>query len=719
MKTKITFFLLMLSLALDAIARPQVALVLSGGGARGFSHIGVIEVLEEHNIPVDMIVGTSMGAVMGGLYASGIPLTIIKRESQTQKWNELIENSNQRKYKYYRRKKDEEIFIIKRTFGFKDGTVALPYGIFQGQPLYQFFNRLILPTTNQHDFDKLPIRYRAIATDLVTGKPMILDKGDLPRSMLASMAVPGVFTPIAIDHHLLVDGGIGANLPIEVAKQMGADIIIAVNVTTPLFTKNQIVSVTSVAQQLTSFLTDNNVAKSKLALRPQDILITPELDDIKTADFYKIDLAIQRGRQAALEALDERKLPSKKPQIFFFTKENLNIKEVNINTNYPLNKETLNYYLDLKNQSLSQEMLSEKISYLYGLDIFENIFYSLDLNDHQHLNIEPLVDRWGPTYLQGSFVTATDFSGDSSFTVTLGTTRLLLNDLMGEWRILGRFGEQTGIFTELYQPFTPDLKWFINPSLSYQRLSSDVFINRQRLATYLVNETELKLSIGRIISNWGEMRIGIANQSGGLKNIIGSPLIDENHFHHDEAFFAMSFDTLDNIYFPRTGAKGAFSFRTYNNIFHPSTQFNQVNTQFLLALSHEKHAASTIVSYHKTLHGAPGYENQFFLGGPFQLSGFLSHTLAGNNSFLAELIYYYRAKELGINPELSIPVYLGASLEGGKVWGDIINSTSSMPTIGAGSLFAGSDTTIGPLYLVFGLTTTGNKAVHLMINRLF
>lgn len=712
------FFLLIALASINIQARPQVALVLSGGGARGFAHIGVIEALEAHHVPIDIIIGTSMGSVIGGLYASGIPIQTIKEQCLAQKWSELIENSHHRKYKYYRRKKDDEIFIIKRTFGYSDGEITLPYGIFQGQPLYQFFNTFVLSTAHSGDFDQMPIRYRAIATDLITGKAVVLEKGDLSRCMLASMAVPGVFTPIAIDGHLLVDGGVGANLPIEIAKKMGADIVIAVDVTTPLYTQNQIVSVTSVAQQLTTILTANNVEKSKEALRAQDILIVPELADIQTPDFHKIHLSIERGKQATATSLQEHTFPQVPREIVNFEKKTIEINQVNINANHHLNKKTLAYYLDIQNQKLSQEDLAQRMDYLYGLDIFENIFYSLDEKDNHILNVEPLVDRWGPTYLQGSLMATTDLSGNSSYTVTLGTTRLLLNNLMGEWRALAKLGEQTGLFVELFQPFTANLKWFVNPSLSYERVPLPFFQNRQHIATLLKNEFDAEIAAGRILGNWGEAKVGIANEVGSFRNIIGPEPIPEEHFHLDKIFLALNVDTLDNNYFPRSGVKGRASYTTFNHFFHPGLQFDQLSLKMLMAFAKDRHAASLSANYNQTTSGSPGLENKFFLGGPFQLSGFLHQTLFGDNAFLANIIYYYRAKEFGLNPELSIPIYVGASLETGKVWQEI-NYDNSLDLLGGGSLFLGSDTPIGPLYLVFGATTTGNKAIHLMVNRVF
>ena len=224
----------------SAERRPTIGLVLSGGGARGGAHLGVLRALEELNVPVDVIAGTSIGAIIGGLYASGMSVDEIEHVIETIDWDAAFLGDTPRELMSFRRKRDDDLFLVEQKPGLNDGQLTLPLGIVQGQVIDLILIEQTLPVAHIRDFDELPIPFRAVSTDITTGEAVVLGSGNLAEAIRASMSVPAVLAPIDIDGRLLVDGGIAMNLPIEVARQMGAEVIIAVDISAPLFRREQL-----------------------------------------------------------------------------------------------------------------------------------------------------------------------------------------------------------------------------------------------------------------------------------------------------------------------------------------------------------------------------------------------------------------------------------------------------------------------------------------------
>ena len=279
--------------------RPKIGLVLGGGGAKGASHVGVLKVIEELRIPIDMVAGTSMGAIVAGLYASGLSPDEIGREMREMPWDDIFDDEPPRPDRPFRRKQDDEDYLVKRKPGVRDGKIKLPLGVIQGQKFALALNRLTLPVADVTDFDDLPVPFRAVASDIETGEKVVLGEGNLARSIHASMAVPGAFGPVEIDGRLLVDGGISDNLPIDVARDMGADVVIVVDLSEGLKTAEEITSVLSMLGQLSALLTVRNVQEQLATLRPADVYIKPDLRDVKSTSFDKVAEAIGYGEEAA------------------------------------------------------------------------------------------------------------------------------------------------------------------------------------------------------------------------------------------------------------------------------------------------------------------------------------------------------------------------------------------------------------------------------------
>src|SRR5271168_868973 len=290
--------------AADSPVRPRICLVLSGGGARGMAHIGVLKVLEDLQIPIDCIAGTSMGAIVGGLYASGMTAKQIDTTMRSLDWQEAFRDAPPRRDLAFRRKQDDRNFLVRLPLGLKHAKLLLPKGLIQGQKLQETLRQLTLPFSNSTEFDLLPTPFRAVATDLETGKAVPMDRGDLAIAMRASMSAPGVFAPVELDGRLLVDGGLAENLPISVAREMHADILIVSDVSFPLQTRAGLDSALSISNQMLAILVRKDSDRQRANLGSRDVLIEPNLGQAAVTDFTAPNNVIARGEEAGRGARD-------------------------------------------------------------------------------------------------------------------------------------------------------------------------------------------------------------------------------------------------------------------------------------------------------------------------------------------------------------------------------------------------------------------------------
>jgi NTE family protein len=234
--------------------RPTIALVLSGGGARGASHIGILQVFEELRIPIDYVTGNSMGAIVGGFYAAGYSPDQLEEELTSIDWIDIFRDLPARQYLPFRRKQDTRDFRVGMRLSFDRKGFHFPTALVQAQKLDLMLQRLGMPVWDVRNFDDLPLPFRSVATDIETGEAVILGEGSLHRAIQASMAVPGAFAPVDMGDLLLVDGMVSNNIPIDAALAFEPDIVIAVDIGTPPLTRENIQSVFSVSLQMLSLL---------------------------------------------------------------------------------------------------------------------------------------------------------------------------------------------------------------------------------------------------------------------------------------------------------------------------------------------------------------------------------------------------------------------------------------------------------------------------------
>ena len=693
-------------------AAPKTALVLSGGGAKGGAHIGVLKVLEQHNIDIDMVVGTSMGAVVGGLYASGYNAAQIESILTNADWGEILLNNIDSKVQYYRRKRDDDIFLIRETLGIGPNGLLFPRSAVQGHKLYQAFKKYTIIKDPVGHFDCLPIPFRAVATSLISGETVVLDSGDLALAMYSSMAVPGLLSPIEMNGRLLVDGGMVSNIPIEIAKKMGAERVIVVDVTAPMLKNEEITSVGAVLDQVTNLQVKANMQASLELLNENDIYIRPGIDDIFVADYDKLDDAIKPGIDAAESVFGQIEGYEQNGEI---TEQKVFIRSIRLNNNTCLHDKTYLHYLPKAPTWISPQDLDDMISTLYGLELFEKIVFRLEGDT---LVVEPILRSWGPNYLQGAFLLNADFDGNSAFTFAAGISKTLINSYAGEYRLIGSLGQRTSVFTEWYQPFTHDLQWYGSVQAGYLREMGSLYINNDEINRFLVSEVVGSVAVGRNIGHKGRIQASYIRLGGSNRLQTGVSVLPESNFDQGLISLRAEWDQLENPFFPRSGTYGVINYEWYRSGLGGDTNFEQLETQYLYAKSFDAHHLLFNASYSTTTSERSSFNAEFNLGGLFRLSGLAANQLRGQEAALFDVIYYYHLSDISFIPNYPFPIYVGSSIEMGNTWEDKA-SLFKHSFRKAGSLFIGLDTIIGPFYLGYGFSENGKRAAHLFMGRPF
>ena len=695
--------------------RPKIGLALSGGGARGAAHVGVLKVLEELRIPVDYIAGTSMGAVIGGLYASGMNSAEIEHQLNTIDWTTVFDDKPARPERSQRRKNDDRLYLVDGKIGINDAGLNLPKSAVEGQRFNLILKSLTLPVTNVTNFDDLPIPFRAVAMDITTGDEVVLGEGDLATAMHASMAIPAIFSPIKLDGKILVDGGAANNLPISVVRDMGADIVIAIDISTPLLEQEDLDRPLAVIAQLTGLLTRRNVEDQLQTLTDDDVLIIPTLEEVGSMSFDRVAEAIQQGEQAAIKQhsqLSTLSLDSKQYQSYEATQKRSawqqpTVEFLRINNNSRLSDEVIQSHLAIKvGEPLDIKNIEQGVDTVYGLDIFESVRYDLITEEGKTgVMVSAKEKSWGTDSLQTGLELASDTDGDSSFNLAIAYTQQPLNSLNGEWRTALQMGERPGIITEIYQPLDPASRYFFHSGLSW--LKSDIRIfegdgSGQAEAEYDVERWTLSLSVGRNIAKWGEIRFGVRRFTGEADLDIGGSGFDDFNFDDGYFFARAQMDTVDNLNFPRSGYFNSIEWKSAKDYLGADEEYEQVDLKLSGANSWGDNTLITSISYGSTVSGDTAITNRFELGGFLNLSGYKVGELSGQHYGLLSLAYQRR-----IYQSKFFPTYAGAAFQMGNTWEDK-DDIQFGDMVSSGTLFVGTDTPIGPLYLGYGVAEGNN-----------
>lgn len=709
--------------------RPKIGLVLSGGGARGAAHVGILKVLEENHIPVDMIAGTSFGAIVGGLYATGYSADELEKILNNIDWQQTLSSSAPRTLKSFRRKKDDNGFQIKLKISFDDGELKLPSGLITPNNLRLTLGDLVSHNNALTNFDNLTIPFRAVATDLETGEAVILDRGDLASSMIASMAVPALFPPVERNGKLLVDGGIANNIPIDIVREMGADIIIAVDISEDLMTKEDINSFADVIDQLT-MLQSKKIADAQIdTLNERDVFIKPDLKGISFVDFENAINAVPRGQDAALSHLVKLKKLSLNQEAWqqYSSSHGKIIQEqpiidfIKITNDTKLSDEVIKSYISLKpGQKLNQSQLINDLTKIYGLELFEKVDYRIiDENGQTGLNIQTTQKEYNEDYIRFGLALQESFEGDNGFQLSASFTNLVINKQGGELQAIMKVGEEFGLFTEIYQPLDYNGRFYVYANAlgrRYNRNLSDDSDSRRIILRSRVSEAKFQIGTGINFDNWGTGRIGIERLFGNARDRNAFP---SNPIPFDRTIFTSSFmvDTLDNISFPLYGTLLDVKYENNSTIFKGDDKIDKFQVSGYTPFTWGDNTLGFKYKFLTSFNGIPRETDSFHLGGFLQLSAFAPGQVAGYHGGSLAAVYYHKIIDGAVSLG-DAPIYIGATIETGNVW-NRRSDISFNDLKWSSSLFIGADTVIGPIYLGGGIGDGGQASAFLYVGQLF
>jgi NTE family protein len=701
---------------------PRIGLALSGGGARGIAHIGVLKVLEELRIPIHCVTGTSMGSIVGGTFAAGLTPMQLQDAVLKADWNEIFRDQPPRDEIAVRRKIDDYKTLFKPEFGVKDGGLALPKGVIAGVSIESFFRVLTTPAYDIEDFRKLPIPFRAMATDIETGQSVVLDHGSIAQAMRASMSVPGALAPIEIDGKLLVDGGIANNLPINEARKLCGDVIIAVNISTPPLKRSEITSALSVAGQLVNFLGMQTVDEQLKSMTSRDVLISPDLGDISATKFDRSADAIRIGEDATRALADSLKRYSLPPEQYAALRSKQvavakplgTVDEIRFTGLERTNPEVLRALVETKpGEQLSEDKLGHDLRRVYGRDDFESIGYRIGGDTGPRaLIIEPREKSWGPDYLRFGLGLASDLQGDNQFNALVEYRKTWINRLGAEWTTQLQIGQNTYLSTEFYQPVEASGRWFVAPFGQIGQQTRSVFAGNDKVADYLVKTAQVGLLGGAVLGTWGQLGLGPVWTHVNASVDTGSaalPSVSENTAGIRARMFV---DQTDHAWFPRDGFGGTASAYAALTAFGSAQSYQRLDGAFRIAHSWGAHTIQAGISGGTDLGSdMPAYES-FTLGGPLRLSGYRINQFAGRQFAFGRLMYYNRIFPL---PDLlGSGVYAGASAEVGRM-SNRFDGLPSPGTLWSGSLFVGADTFVGPAFIGVGAAPAGNWSLYMLL----
>jgi len=721
-------------------ARPKIGLALGGGGAKGAAHIGVLKILEQHNIPVDYIAGTSIGSIVGGMYATGLNADEVETLMFNTPWEQGYSDSIPREKLPWRIKQQNDQFNIPLEMGIEDAKLKMPSGLLQGQKAMELLRGVLGVHPNFDSFDELAIPYRAVATDLASYRMVVLDKGNLIAAMQASSSVPGALAPAEMGSLLLVDGGITQNLPVDVVRSMGADIVIAVDIGSDLLKKEDLNSTIAVISQLSSFLTNENTVEQKKLLTEQDYLLSPDIEGLSTTDWSLLELGLARGEAAANSQLERLALLSlddasyqeyllergKRRELLLVRSEKA-VTEIRLSSKSNVAGALILEKLQLNTgTTIDASELNAAVDRVYSIDEFQRVnAYTLLEHGEKILHVEAENKSWGPNFLKFGIGWEDNFDNQSDLNFDVAYIMRDLTDYGGEWRSQLELGAQKKFDTEFYLPLDEQRNFYSTSRYLYRSFEWDFFLKNTPSIPIEQSFSSISQGIGYNYTQQGFTEVGLTGEIGEFNNEYY--LVKQLNYSSYGGYFKFGFDTLDSISFPTKGTylKVDTFLRKEKIKDHavlgesggPITSlFLDVNWKS--ALNFGNHSIVAKASYAETVTES-GDESVYFsqLGGFLNLSGYSRGALTGSKKVFTAGIYQFDLGKSFLELE-NLPLYLGISLETGNVWqeGDALEESD---LILSSAIFLGLESMLGPVALGYGRANTDSQAFYFYLGKNF
>lgn len=731
----LAFFLLLSHLCLaqtstaapqdEAKPRPRIGLALSGGGALGLTEIGILQWMQENHIPVDRIAGTSMGSIIGAMYATGMSPDDIKAFTEKVNWDQVLAPGPVYSQLSYRRKQDARDFLVEAPLGLKHG-LSGPNGYNSGQGVGLLFDQIAFPESGLPSFDDLPIPFRCVATDMQSGDAVILHDGSLSQAIRASMAIPGLYTPVEIKGHVLADGGMVQNIPVETVRAMNSDVVIAVELRLPPVDVGELNSLAGVLSRAIDVMITQN---EKRSLAQADAKISVDMKGFFITDYSRVDELIQLGYKTASaqgEALlkysiqdpaewqrylDERAARKKQPI--------RKVDDIEVTGASPdINKRIAKQLSKDTHGPLNLRTLDTQLTRIAGQGEFDNLGYEgFVQNGVPTLRVTAREKTYGPPFVD--LAVNVDGSGVAAFDFSAGA-RVTFMDVAhrgGEWRNDLLFGSSNLAATEFYQPIAQS-RFFIAPYSFASKYARNSFTGLTRVAVFGDERAGGGLDFGYDSGRRSEFRLGYEIFEGKLSPLIGATGLPIVHGSTGLVRARYVWDGQDSPSVPSRGTRIVASLARVlqsPGLLHPLDQLD-VQTSTFIPIG-GKTSLFTDIAGGTSFRGQAGPFQVFTLGGPFRLGAYLPDEFFGNHYAYASLGF---RRELYRLPQLvGKRIYWGGWYEAGSAFGTTAGEPGPFVVRGTFNLGVIADTIVGPIAIAGSVSPTGQSRVNFSIGRLF
>jgi NTE family protein len=713
--------------AAAAEARPRVGLVLGGGGALGAAHVGVLKVLEELRVPVDCIAGTSMGALVGGAYASGMSAAEAEQFLTDIDWQSIFSKQQKRRYQPMRVKRDNLTVSNKLEFGLGEHGLIAPRGLVETQQVESLLRNMVASQTGVENFDRLPIPFRAVATDLKSGQMVVFRSGDLPTALRASMSVPGAFAPVEVGDWLLVDGGITRNLPVDVAREACADVVIAIAVSPTEPEVERMRSAAGSLGRMVEIMIRGNEQASLNSLAADDVGVSIVLEDVTSVDFHMAASAIEQGERAARAAsgrLRTLALPESDYQAWADAR--------NLRRGAPAERRVAGVRFEgvdavssawlatrittRAGSPLDDAVLADDALRIFATGAYESVSHRYEGPPAAPVVVFlPVAKSWGPTFIAFDYGIESSLRGDPLMMASALLRHTWPQSAGREWRGLVQIGRETRLETDLRNYFGTARRFFALPRIGWYDEREDYFVGDDRVATYDSRSVYGQLRAGVEMDTWGELQLGLYRSVDQFAPDIGSPLLPSLR-DYDDGGLLVEFerDTRDSDVWATSGSRQRLEYLRAESALGAADAYETLLVEWNESIPLGRALLLLDLAGGSALGSTPPPQQYFRLGGPGALSGLEYGALRGEDFLYTQAGLGWRLTD--VDPLLGMTLFAGAAIEAGNVW-NRVDGTSASGLLLGGRLFFGGSTPFGPVTLSLGYVDSGDLALFLGLGR--
>jgi NTE family protein len=708
----------------SAPQRPRVGLVLAGGGAKGGAHVGVLKVLEEMHVPIDCIAGTSMGALAGGGYASGIPADQLQTFIDGIDWKRVVGGVGTRGLKPIEEKRQGVTYSNQLQLGIQNSQIVFAPGLFNTSAIDDLLRGFVGKAREQADFSRLPIPFRAVATDMVSGRMVVLDHGDLATAMRASMALPGVFAPVTRDKEILADGGLVRNIPVDVARSLCADVVIVVNLVSPPADPDELKAPGQLLGRTVELMIEANERLQLQSLTPQDVRIDVPMGDIGTGDFERMSETIALGVAAARRVAPQIARYAISPTEYVAWRSKVTsdqgiesrVDTIKFAKMKRVNPQYLNQLAGIKpGDTVTTETLSQSVERMAAVEDIDSVSYELTGDpDHATLEWLPYEKSWAPDYIKVDLGMYASTSGDDrSFALYLQHDRTWINSLGAQWRNEIQFGTSQFLSTSFYQPLDVAQRFFVEPKAFGNQVFENVFYDGNDVARYQFGDLGGRLDFGVNLGNVAQVRVGYLATQRSAEVETGSPLLPQLHVRDAGIATSAVLDTRDTPFGATRGVVAELEYFKSDAAFGAQRDWQRAEFGVGFALPFRSDILRVAVAGGSNLGSNLPADRLFTLGGPVSLAGEELDALRVAGYWTLSASYLWQIKDIFALRGQAL--YAGVRLQDIEVYQSIDDNSHGQ--IGSVSVFITGRTLVGPVTLGVAATTANAHTLWISFGR--